>query len=39
MHSVISVKISVTEVGAKESRLEGVVVSGVWAWEGEQIEI
>ena len=28
MHSVISVEISVTEVGAKEFRLGGIVVGG-----------
>ena len=28
MHSVISVKISVTDVGEKESRLGGIVVGG-----------
>ena len=40
MHSVISVEISVTEVGAKESRLGGIVL-GVkcGAWERKQIEV
>ena len=40
MHSVISVEISVTVVGAKESRLGGIVVGGKCvAWEREHIEV
>ena len=40
MHSVISAEISVTEVGDKESRLEGIVVDGkCGAWERQQIEV
>ena len=40
MHSVISVEISVTDVGEKESRLGGIVVGGkCGAWEREQIEV
>ena len=40
MHSVISVEISETEVGEKESILEGIVVGGkCGAWEREQIDV
>ena len=40
MHSVISIEISVTEVGEKGSRLGGIVVGGnCGAWEREQTEV
>ena len=40
MHLVISVEISVTEVGEKESRLGGIVVGGkCGGMAGEQIEV
>ena len=40
MHSVISVEISVTKFGEKESRLGGIVVDEkCGAWEREQIEV
>ena len=35
MHSVISAEISVTEVGEKESRLEGIVVGRTCGGMGE----
>ena len=38
MHSVISVEISVTEVGEKESRLEGIVVGGKCGDMGEEAD-
>ena len=40
MHSVISVEMSVTEVGKKKSRLGGIVVGGkCGAREREHIEV